>query len=86
MTPAPLLPAFVSVAIDRDTAQFAVAAIGAWWDELGHQHHLIASSLTITADCKGPNDTAPVSAADRTGAEIAVDFAPPGPLSGPPFA
>ncbi len=46
---------FVSVGIDRDTSQFSVAAISAWWQQLGLKRHPHATSLTITADCGGSN-------------------------------
>ena len=46
---------FVSVGIDRDTAQFSVAAIDAWWRQLGKTAYPNAKSLTITADCGGSN-------------------------------
>jgi len=47
--------AMVSVGIDRDTAQFSVAAIGAWWQQFGQQRYPNATSLMITADCGGSN-------------------------------
>ena len=46
---------FVSVGIDRDTAQFSVAAIGAWWEQLGRKRYPNAGRLVITADCGGSN-------------------------------
>src|ERR1035437_946855 len=47
--------AMVSVGIDRDTAQFSVAAIRAWWDQFGSPRYPEAKPLTITADCGGSN-------------------------------
>ena len=47
--------ALVSVGIDHDTAQFAVAAIDAWWQQLGAPRCPNAQTLTITADCGGSN-------------------------------
>jgi hypothetical protein len=46
---------WVSVGISADTAQFAVAAIKAWWKHLGKKHYPQAETLTITADCGGSN-------------------------------
>jgi len=43
--------AMVSVGIDRDTAQFSVAAIEAWWEQFGRARYLAATQLVITADC-----------------------------------
>ena len=45
----------MSVGIDHDTSQFAVASILAWWEHLGQQRFPHASTLTITADCGGSN-------------------------------
>ena len=47
--------AMVSVGIDRDTAEFSVAAIRAWWEQLGSPRYPAAKTLTITADCGGSN-------------------------------
>lgn len=76
---------FVSVGIDRDTAQFSVAAIGAWWDQLGRTRYPDASTLTLTADCGGSNGnrtrlwkTELQALADRTGLSIKVCHYPPG--------
>jgi hypothetical protein len=76
---------FVSVGIDRDTAQFSVAAIKAWWQQLGSQRHPNAKSLTITADCGGSNGnrtrlwkTELQHFADQTGLQINVCHFPPG--------
>ena len=76
---------FVSVGIDRDTAQFSVAAIGAWWQQLGSQRHPNAKSLTITADCGASNGnrtrlwkTELQHLADHTGLQINVCHFPPG--------
>jgi hypothetical protein len=77
--------AMVSVGIDRDTAQFSVAAIRAWWDQLGSERYPEARSLTITADCGGSNGnrtrlwkTELQKLADHTGLQIAVCHFPPG--------
>ncbi len=76
---------FVSVGIDRDTAQFSVAAIQAWWQQLGRERYPDATSLTITADCGGSNGnrtrlwkTELQGLADLTGLQITVCHFPPG--------
>jgi transposase len=76
---------FVSVGIDRDTAQFSVAAIRAWWQQLGRKRYAHAHSLTITADCGGSNGnrtrlwkTELQRLADDTGLQITVCHLPPG--------
>jgi len=76
---------FVSVGIDRDTAQFSVAAISAWWQQLGKTTYPQATSLTITADCGGSNGnrtrlwkTELQRLADQTGLTIIVCHFPPG--------
>ena len=76
---------FVSVGIDRDTAQFSVAAIGAWWQQLGQTVHPNARRLVITADCGGSNGnrtrlwkTELQCLADDTGLQITVCHFPPG--------
>jgi len=76
---------FVSVGIDRDTAQFSVAAIAAWWQQLGQTTYPQATSLTITADCGGSNGnrtrlwkTELQRLADQTGLTISVCHFPPG--------
>ena len=77
--------AMVSVGIDHDTAQFAVASIRAWWTQLGHPRYPEATSLTITADCGGSNSnrirlwkTELQTFADETGLEVRVCHFPPG--------
>ena len=76
---------FVSVGIDHDTAQFAAAAIGGWWQHLGRERYPDASTLTITADCGGSNGNRTrlwkvelQRLADATGLEIRVCHFPPG--------
>jgi hypothetical protein len=46
---------WISVGVSRDTAQFAVASIAAWWEQLGQAAYPDASELTITADSGGSN-------------------------------
>jgi Rhodopirellula transposase DDE domain len=76
---------FVSVGVDHDTAQFSVAAIRAWWQQLGQPRYPAARTLTITADCGGANGnrtrlwkTELQQLADQTGLEIRVCHFPPG--------
>jgi hypothetical protein len=76
---------FVSVGIDRDTAQFSVAAIEAWWQQLGKSVYPNATSLQITADGGGSNGsrtrlwkTELQRLADHTGLQIRVCHFPPG--------
>ena len=46
---------WVSVGIDHDTAQFAVQAIGRWWQKMGSRRYPRAKELLITADGGGSN-------------------------------
>lgn len=76
--------AMVSVGIDHDTAQFAVAAIDAWWQQLGRARYPDADRLVITADCGGSNGnrtrlwkTELQALVDRIGLEIEVCHFPP---------
>ena len=76
---------WVSVGISADTAQFAVAAIQAWWKHLGRKRYPNASTLTLTADCGGSNGyrtrlwkTELQRLADTIGLRIRVLHYPPG--------
>jgi Rhodopirellula transposase DDE domain len=76
---------WVSVGIDNDTAQFAVASIRSWWEHLGRARYPTATTLTITADCGGSNGnrtrlwkTELQGLANQTGLEITVCHLPPG--------
>ncbi len=76
---------YVSVGIDADTAQFAVASIRSWWAHLGTARYPDATTLTITADCGGSNGnrtrlwkTELQRLADETGLQICVCHFPPG--------
>jgi transposase len=76
---------YVSVGIDADTAQFAVASIRSWWQHLGHRHYPDATILTITADCGGSNGNRLrlwkvelQKLADETALAIRVCHFPPG--------
>jgi len=76
---------WVSVGIDADTAEFAVASIGSWWQHLGRARYPDATTLTITADCGGSNGNrlrlwkvALQQLADDTALQIQVCHFPPG--------
>ncbi|MBU2600845.1 MAG: ISAzo13 family transposase, partial [Actinobacteria bacterium] len=76
---------WVSVGIDADTAEFAVAAIRSWWEHLGQERYPDATTLTITADCGGSNGnrlrlwkTELQQLADETNLAIRVCHFPPG--------
>jgi len=76
---------WVAVGIDHDTAQFAVASIAGWWQQLGRARYPDATSLTITADCGGSNGnrtrlwkTELQKLADETGLAIRICHLPPG--------
>jgi transposase len=77
--------ALVSVGVSADTAQFSLASIRAWWQQLGKQRYPDAKRLTITADCGGSNGNRPrlwkvelQQLADDTGLEINVLHYPAG--------
>jgi transposase len=77
--------AWVSVGISHDTGEFAVAAIRAWWVEMGSQAYPDASSLLITADGGGSNGyrlrlwkVELQRLADELGFPISVCHLPPG--------
>lgn len=46
---------WVTVGIDHNTAQFAVASIRQWWHQMGQALYPNAHELLITADCGGSN-------------------------------
>lgn len=48
---------WVSVGIDHDTAEFAVASIRRWWMEMGSERFPKATQLMITADGGGSNSS-----------------------------
>jgi hypothetical protein len=77
--------AWVSVGVDHDTAEFAVATLERWWREMGKKAYPQASELLVTADGGGSN--APRSRlwrvqlqhfADVTGLRVSVCHFPPG--------
>jgi len=76
---------WVSVGIDHDTAEFAVATIQRWWEEMGSPRYPDASHLMITADGGGSNSSrgrlwkvALQRLADQTGLCLWVHHFPPG--------
>ena len=77
--------AWVSVGIDHDTSEFAVASIDAWWTTMGHDAYANAKELLITADGGGSNGsrnrlwkTSLQRFADKTGLVVTVCHLPPG--------
>jgi transposase len=76
---------WVNVGTDHDTAAFAVASIGRWWDSMGRASYPRAERLLITADGGGSNGSRVrlwkvelQRLADETNLEIAVCHFPPG--------
>jgi hypothetical protein len=76
---------FVNVGDDADTAEFAVATIGRWWDEVGSVAYPDATRLLITADAGGSNGNRNRlwrlrlgELAARTGLHVTVCHFPPG--------
>lgn len=76
---------WVSVGVSGDTAEFAVATIGRWWDNMGKDAYPDATDLLITADCGGSNGyrlrlwlLLLQQMANRTGLTISVAHLPPG--------
>jgi hypothetical protein len=77
--------AWVSVGIDHDTAEFAVATILQWWRRMGAKRFPRATEILITADSGGGNGSrsrlwkiALQSLADRTGLRVTIAHFPPG--------
>ena len=48
---------WVSVGVDHDTAEFAVATIGRWWQQVGQSMYPHASTLQIMGDGGGSNSS-----------------------------
>jgi hypothetical protein len=76
---------WVSVGIAADTAEFAVASIGAWLARMGRERYPQMRELTITADCGGSNGARVrlwkrqlQTFADETGLVLHVHHYPPG--------
>jgi len=75
----------VSVGISHDTAEFAVAAIRRWWENLGSQRYGAVRRVLVTADSGGSNSSRCrlwkvelQKWADETGLIIEVCHYPPG--------
>lgn len=76
---------FVSVGVDHDTAEFAVATIRRWWNLVGSIAYSNVSNLYITADGGGSNASRSrlfklelQKLADETNLSITVSHYPPG--------
>ena len=76
---------FVSVGIDKDTAQFAVEAIRRWRKKIGREAYPRSTQLYITADGGGSNASRSrlfklelQKFSDETGLTITVSHYPPG--------
>ena len=76
---------FVSVGVNADTAEFAVAAVRRWFDQMGRERYPNARELTITADGGGSNGSRVrlwkielQKLADATGLVVHVHHYPPG--------
>lgn len=76
---------YVSVGIDHDTAEFAVATLGRWWEQMGQAQYPSATHLLITADGGGSNGSrvrlwkvALQAWADNSGLTLSVCHFPPG--------
>lgn len=76
---------WVSVGIDRDTAQFAVNSVRCWLENMGRERYPTADRLMITADGGGSNGARVrlwkielQKLADETGLTISVCHYPPG--------
>jgi transposase len=77
--------AWVSVGIDHDTAEFAVASITEWWKRMGRKRYARAKRLLITGDSGGSNGhrnrlwkVELQRFANRTGLIVEVCHFPPG--------
>jgi hypothetical protein len=76
---------WVSVGVDHDTAEFAVASIRNWWTRMGQRVYPEARELLITADAGGSNGyrirlwkRELQRFADETGLTVTVCHFPPG--------
>jgi transposase len=77
--------AWVSVGIDHDTAEFAVATLERWWREMGKKAYPGATELLVTADGGGSNSPRTKlwrvelqRFADASGLDVSVCHFPPG--------
>jgi hypothetical protein len=77
---------FVNLGTNRDTAEFAIASIRAWWQTIGSTNYPDADKLLVLADCGGSNGyrtrlwkhQLQVSFADRFNLCVKVCHYPPG--------
>ena len=76
---------WVSVGVDHDTAEFAVATLRRWWERLGSEMYPGAKRLLVTADGGGSNGSRCrlwklklQEFADETGLRVTVCHFPPG--------
>lgn len=76
---------WVGVGIDHDTAEFAVATIRRWWEDLGRRAYPRTRRLLVTADGGGSNGYRVrlwkwelQKLADETGLVVSVCHLPPG--------
>jgi hypothetical protein len=81
--------AWVSVGIDRDTAEFAVASIAQWWKRMGRKRYGAVKRLLINGGSGGGNGhrnrlwkAALQRFANRTGMIVEVCHFPPGTSKG----
>jgi transposase len=77
--------AWVSVGIDHDTSEFAVATLERWWREMGKKAYPNATQLLVTADGGGSNSPRTKlwrvelqRFADASGLDVSVSHFPPG--------
>lgn len=77
--------AWVNVGISKDTAQFAVATLRNWWEEMGKQQYASSNKLLVHADGGGSNGhrnrlwkTELQNFANQTKLEVTVCHFPPG--------
>jgi hypothetical protein len=76
---------WVSIGVSSDTAEFATATIGRWWEQMGAKAYADATDVLITADCGGSNGYRVrlwrlelQHLADKTGLTFTVAHLPPG--------
>lgn len=76
---------WVSVGTDHDTAEFAVATLRRWWEQMGSSQYPQATQVLITADGGGSNGSrlrlwkvALQAWADASGLTLSVCHFPPG--------
>jgi hypothetical protein len=76
---------WVSVGVDHDTAEFAMATVQQWWQRMGREMYPNAQQLLINADGGGSNGSRSrlwkvelQKLSDATGLEVSVCHFPPG--------